>query len=139
MHLASSQPSSITKGLLFGDSFIKEINKYVALFTSLDKAQSSLKKVFQPKFFQRETQGPISQQIFYRRSFPQRPSEHRVRLPDRFHLFTDSKSGSYSNKVLRRGQKAHLTGDKRALLQRGHSSSSLANSRFCEQPVPGQK
>ncbi|XP_056400317.1 uncharacterized protein LOC130362153 [Hyla sarda] len=52
-HLATTQPPSPTGGFLFGEQFIKEISKYVGLFSSLDKAQSSLKKVFPSKIFGR--------------------------------------------------------------------------------------
>ncbi|XP_056391859.1 uncharacterized protein LOC130284924 [Hyla sarda] len=43
-HLATEEPGPSAEGLLFGDSLIKNINKFVGLFSSLDKAQSSLKK-----------------------------------------------------------------------------------------------
>ncbi|XP_056402101.1 uncharacterized protein LOC130295417 isoform X2 [Hyla sarda] len=43
-HLAETEPGPSAEGLLFGEDLIKNINKFVSLFTSLDKAQSSLKK-----------------------------------------------------------------------------------------------
>ncbi|XP_056429491.1 uncharacterized protein LOC130368972 [Hyla sarda] len=43
-HLATEELGPSAEGLLFGDSLIKNINKFVGLFSSLDKAQSSLKK-----------------------------------------------------------------------------------------------
>ena len=40
-------------GQLFGDNFIKEISRYVATLSSIDKAQLSLKKVFSQHVFTR--------------------------------------------------------------------------------------
>ncbi|KAM4723098.1 uncharacterized protein WCC33_009318 [Rhinophrynus dorsalis] len=55
--MANSEPGPSANGLLFGDSFIKEIGKFVSTFTALDKAQTSLKKVFSPKVFTRAGRG----------------------------------------------------------------------------------
>ncbi|XP_056413656.1 uncharacterized protein LOC130356331 [Hyla sarda] len=52
-HLANTEPANPTEGLLFGDQNIKEISKYVGLFSGLDKAQSSIKKVYANKVFTR--------------------------------------------------------------------------------------
>ncbi|XP_056421517.1 uncharacterized protein LOC130361894 [Hyla sarda] len=52
-YLASNESSNPKDNFLFGDQFIKEISKYVGLFSSLDKAQTSLKKVFSSKVFTR--------------------------------------------------------------------------------------
>ncbi|KAM4697809.1 uncharacterized protein WCC33_013413 [Rhinophrynus dorsalis] len=49
--MATSEPGPSAQGQLFGDSFIKELGQFVSSFTALDKAQSSLKKVFNPKIF----------------------------------------------------------------------------------------
>ncbi|KAM4696339.1 LOW QUALITY PROTEIN: uncharacterized protein WCC33_015103 [Rhinophrynus dorsalis] len=49
--MANSEPGPSANGQLFGDSFIKELGKFVSTFTALDKAQSSLKKVFNPRVF----------------------------------------------------------------------------------------
>ncbi|KAJ1147263.1 hypothetical protein NDU88_000144 [Pleurodeles waltl] len=40
-------------GLIFGDSFVKELSKYVATFASIDKAQSSMQKIFHSHDFGR--------------------------------------------------------------------------------------
>ncbi|XP_056390485.1 uncharacterized protein LOC130346565 [Hyla sarda] len=56
-NLASTEPPNPTKGLLFGDEFIKEMNKYVGLFSSLSKAQVSMKKVFSQKIFGKAGRG----------------------------------------------------------------------------------
>ncbi|KAM4702972.1 uncharacterized protein WCC33_011531 [Rhinophrynus dorsalis] len=49
--MATSEPGPSAQGQLFGDSFIKELGQFVSSFTALDKAQSSLKKIFNPKLF----------------------------------------------------------------------------------------
>ncbi|XP_056416991.1 uncharacterized protein LOC130358165 [Hyla sarda] len=56
-NLANTEPANPTEGLLFGDQNIKEISKYVGLFSGLDKAQSSIKKVFANKVFTRAGKG----------------------------------------------------------------------------------
>ncbi|XP_078506532.1 uncharacterized protein LOC144766620 [Lissotriton helveticus] len=45
--LASAEPGPLAEGLLFGDKFVKDVSKYMGTFTSLDKAQTNLRKVFQ--------------------------------------------------------------------------------------------
>ncbi|XP_056402122.1 uncharacterized protein LOC130295423 [Hyla sarda] len=50
-HLAETEPGPAAEGLLFGDTLIKDINKMVGLYTSLDKAQTSLKKSSSAKVF----------------------------------------------------------------------------------------
>ncbi|XP_040204919.1 uncharacterized protein LOC120936540 [Rana temporaria] len=52
-HLAESEPGPSADGMLFGDSLLKDVNKFVGLFTSLDKAQNSLRKAGTPKVFNR--------------------------------------------------------------------------------------
>ncbi|KAJ1145127.1 hypothetical protein NDU88_011419 [Pleurodeles waltl] len=56
-NLAAMDPGSKADGLLFGDSFIKELSEYVTTFASLDKAQQSLKKVFNTQVFARAGRG----------------------------------------------------------------------------------
>ncbi|KAM4748674.1 LOW QUALITY PROTEIN: uncharacterized protein WCC33_006046 [Rhinophrynus dorsalis] len=55
--LANSEPGPSAKGLLFGDTFIKDLGKFVASFTALDKAQTSLRKVFRPHIFDKAGRG----------------------------------------------------------------------------------
>ncbi|XP_040178560.1 LOW QUALITY PROTEIN: uncharacterized protein LOC120912608 [Rana temporaria] len=43
-HLAESEPGPAAEGMLFGDTLVRDINKFVGMFNSLDKAQTSLKK-----------------------------------------------------------------------------------------------
>ncbi|KAJ1125187.1 hypothetical protein NDU88_003623 [Pleurodeles waltl] len=57
VNLAGSDPGVKAKGLLFGDSFIKELSKHVATFSSLDEAQQSLKKMFSSRVFTRAGRG----------------------------------------------------------------------------------
>ncbi|KAM4807615.1 LOW QUALITY PROTEIN: uncharacterized protein WCC33_005133 [Rhinophrynus dorsalis] len=47
--MANSEPGPSAKGQLFGDTFIKDLGKFVAFFTALDKAQISLRKVNIPQ------------------------------------------------------------------------------------------
>ncbi|XP_078506884.1 uncharacterized protein LOC144767203 [Lissotriton helveticus] len=49
--LSSSEAGSVAQGTLFGDPFIKELGKFVATFSALDKAQASMKKIFPKKVF----------------------------------------------------------------------------------------
>lgn len=48
--LASSESGPLAQGLLFGQRFLKELTKFVATFSGLDKAQGSLKRAFRPVF-----------------------------------------------------------------------------------------
>ncbi|XP_078496577.1 uncharacterized protein LOC144752553 [Lissotriton helveticus] len=43
--MAPSEPGSLANGMLFGAKFVKEMGKYVATFSALDKAQSNIKRV----------------------------------------------------------------------------------------------
>ncbi|XP_078526697.1 uncharacterized protein LOC144799322 [Lissotriton helveticus] len=43
--MAPSEPGSLANGMLFGDKFVKEMGKYVATFSALDKAQSNIKRL----------------------------------------------------------------------------------------------
>ncbi|XP_040213655.1 uncharacterized protein LOC120943996 [Rana temporaria] len=52
-HLAESEPGPSAGGMLFGESLIKDINKFVGMFNSLDKAQTSLKKPNNARVFPR--------------------------------------------------------------------------------------
>ncbi|XP_078504344.1 uncharacterized protein LOC144762915 [Lissotriton helveticus] len=52
-NLASQDPGVKADGLLFGDSLVKDLSRYVSTFASLDKAQFSIKKVFAPRVFGR--------------------------------------------------------------------------------------
>ena len=49
-NLAPLDPGIKAKGLFFGNSFIKEMGRYVTAFTSLDKAQQNIQS-FQPTGF----------------------------------------------------------------------------------------
>ncbi|XP_078503505.1 uncharacterized protein LOC144762235 [Lissotriton helveticus] len=48
--LATSESGPQAQGLLFGQPFLKELTKFVATFSGLDKAQSSLRRAFRPVF-----------------------------------------------------------------------------------------
>ncbi|XP_078518881.1 uncharacterized protein LOC144784063 [Lissotriton helveticus] len=56
-NLASQDPGVKADGLLFGDSLVKDLSRYVSTFASLDKAQFSIKKVFTPRVFGRAGRG----------------------------------------------------------------------------------
>ncbi|XP_078506464.1 LOW QUALITY PROTEIN: uncharacterized protein LOC144765813 [Lissotriton helveticus] len=47
----SSEAGSVVQGTLFGDPFVKELGKFVATFSALDKAQASMKKILPKKVF----------------------------------------------------------------------------------------
>lgn len=49
--LADSEAGAVAQGGLFGEPFIKELGKFVSTFTSLDKSQTSIKKVFTSRVF----------------------------------------------------------------------------------------
>ncbi|XP_078533318.1 uncharacterized protein LOC144819222 [Lissotriton helveticus] len=49
--LATSEAGPIAQGKLFGEPFIKELNKFVTTFSALDRAQSSIKKIFPGRVF----------------------------------------------------------------------------------------
>ncbi|XP_078510340.1 uncharacterized protein LOC144770021 [Lissotriton helveticus] len=56
-NLATQDPGVKADGLLFGDSLVKDLSRYVSTFASLDKAQFSIKKVFTPRVFGRAGRG----------------------------------------------------------------------------------
>ncbi|XP_078541434.1 uncharacterized protein LOC144826820 [Lissotriton helveticus] len=56
-NLATQDPGVKADGLLFGDSLVKDLSRYVSTFASLDKAQFSIKKVFAPRVFGRAGRG----------------------------------------------------------------------------------
>ncbi|XP_056378398.1 uncharacterized protein LOC130274287 [Hyla sarda] len=56
-NLASNEPPNPTEGMLFGEEFIQQMGKYVGMFSSITKAQSSLKKVFSNRVFTRAGKG----------------------------------------------------------------------------------
>ncbi|XP_044141355.1 uncharacterized protein LOC122931355 [Bufo gargarizans] len=45
-NLALTEAGKEAQGLLFGEPFIKDLGRFVGAFTALDKAQSSMKRVF---------------------------------------------------------------------------------------------
>lgn len=49
--LATSEAGPIAQGGLFGDPFVKELGKFVSTFNSLDKAQSTVKRIFNARVF----------------------------------------------------------------------------------------
>ncbi|XP_078503618.1 uncharacterized protein LOC144762330 [Lissotriton helveticus] len=53
-NLASQDPGVKADRLLFGDSLVKDLSRYVSTFASLDKAQFSIKKVFASRVFGRD-------------------------------------------------------------------------------------
>lgn len=68
-NLANSEPDSVAQRGLFGEPFIKEVGNFVNTVTSLDKAQSSIRKVFHPRVFRGAGRG--------RGRSPGRPNEGR--------------------------------------------------------------
>lgn len=54
VNLALTKAGKETQGLLFGDSFVKELGRYVGAFTALDKSQSSMRRDLPTRFFARD-------------------------------------------------------------------------------------
>ncbi|KAM4690570.1 uncharacterized protein WCC33_017974 [Rhinophrynus dorsalis] len=91
--LATTEPGPSAKGLLFGESFIKDLGKFVSSFTALDKAQTSMRKVFRSGVFDKAGRGRgrspgrvrRRQQQFQGPTYPtfrgQPPQEPRVQSP----------------------------------------------------------
>ncbi|XP_040272256.1 uncharacterized protein LOC120988684 [Bufo bufo] len=53
VNLALTEAAGEAQGLLFGEPFIKDMGRFVGAFTALDKAQSSMRRVFQSRFSSR--------------------------------------------------------------------------------------
>ncbi|XP_044148680.1 uncharacterized protein LOC122937730 isoform X2 [Bufo gargarizans] len=91
-NLALTETGKEAQGQLFGDSFIKDLSRYVGAFTALDKAQSSMKRVFQGRVSTRagSGRGRLSGRSSYqarssgRGSFNQRPPFQDQRNPPSF-------------------------------------------------------
>ncbi|XP_044149929.1 uncharacterized protein LOC122938468 [Bufo gargarizans] len=91
-NLALTESGRDAQGLLFGDSFIKDLNRYVGAFTALDKAQSSMRRVFQGRVSTRagSSRGRLSGRSSFqarssgRGSFNQRPPFQDQRNPPPF-------------------------------------------------------
>ncbi|XP_044132350.1 uncharacterized protein LOC122924885 [Bufo gargarizans] len=47
VELGTKELGPLAQGKLFGETFLKELNRHVNVFTSLNKAQTSMKRVFQ--------------------------------------------------------------------------------------------
>lgn len=90
--MALNEPGKEAQGLLFGDSFIKELGKFVGTFTALDKAQASMRKVFSLKVSPRagSGRGRLSGRAQYqsrgtnRGSFSQRQQSQDYKNPSPF-------------------------------------------------------
>ncbi|KAJ1143653.1 hypothetical protein NDU88_009958 [Pleurodeles waltl] len=72
--LSNSEAGATAQGNLFGDPFVKELGKFVATFSALDKAQTSIKKVFPVKVFGGAGRGRGHSSS---RSFQQGPAPNR--------------------------------------------------------------
>ncbi|XP_044129979.1 uncharacterized protein LOC122923262 [Bufo gargarizans] len=91
-NLALTESGRDAQGLLFGDSFIKDLSRYVGAFTALDKAQSSMRRVFQGRVSTRagSSRGRLSGRSSFqarssgRGSFNQRPPFQDQRNPPPF-------------------------------------------------------
>ncbi|XP_078518978.1 uncharacterized protein LOC144784190 [Lissotriton helveticus] len=51
--MANTEPGTLANGMLFGEKFVKEMGKYVNTFSTLDKAQANIQKVFHTGLFNR--------------------------------------------------------------------------------------
>ncbi|XP_040181002.1 uncharacterized protein LOC120914355 [Rana temporaria] len=82
-HLAESEPGPSAEGMLFGDMVIKDINKFVGLFTSLDKAQNSLRRTGTNKVFNRagRSRGRSAGRANYYRPQGRTPAQYHYQAP----------------------------------------------------------
>ncbi|CAH2322205.1 Hypothetical predicted protein [Pelobates cultripes] len=51
VHMALNEPGAQANGLLFGENFVKELTSFIHTFPALDKAQSNIHKVVNPRVF----------------------------------------------------------------------------------------
>ena len=49
--MATSEAGAEAKGNLFGDAFVKQLTQFVQAVMAKDKAEDSLKRVFNPKVY----------------------------------------------------------------------------------------
>ncbi|XP_040275286.1 uncharacterized protein LOC120990501 [Bufo bufo] len=91
-NLALTEAGKDAQGLLFGESFIKDMSRFVGTFTALDKAQSSMRRVFQGRVSNQagSSRGRLSGCANFqargagRGSFGQRPPFQEQRNPSPF-------------------------------------------------------
>ncbi|KAM8975554.1 uncharacterized protein RCH25_018841 [Pelodytes ibericus] len=85
--LASKELGPEAKGLLFGDKFLKSLSQHVNVFTSLNKAQFSLRRVFQHRERFSHTAGRQRSRATSRAAFtgsrPRLPQTSSYRFPTR--------------------------------------------------------
>ncbi|XP_044137826.1 uncharacterized protein LOC122928733 [Bufo gargarizans] len=84
-NMALTEAGKEAQGLLFGDSFIKDLGKFVGAFTALDKAQSSMRKVFHGRVSNRagSFRGRLSGRVhFQTRGSARGPYNHRPSFQD---------------------------------------------------------
>ncbi|XP_069094160.1 uncharacterized protein [Pleurodeles waltl] len=86
--LSNSEAGAVAQGNLFGDPFLKELSKFVATFSALDKAQSSIKKIFPGKVFGGAGRG---RGCSSGRAFQQGPSPY----PPRNNGWRDGRQGTF--------------------------------------------
>ncbi|XP_040298690.1 uncharacterized protein LOC121009547 [Bufo bufo] len=93
-NLALTEAGKEAQGLLFGESFIKDLGRFVGAFTALDKAQSSMKRVFHGRVSTRagSFRGRLSGRAhFQSRGRAEAPSPrdlHSRSKGERHHLFS---------------------------------------------------
>ncbi|XP_040285902.1 uncharacterized protein LOC120999096 [Bufo bufo] len=91
-NMALTETGKEAQGLLFGDSFIKDLGKFVGAFTALDKAQSSMRRVFHGRVSNRagSFRGRLSGRVHFqtrgnaRGPYNQRPSFQEQRQQSSF-------------------------------------------------------
>ncbi|KAJ1090294.1 hypothetical protein NDU88_003427 [Pleurodeles waltl] len=129
--LASADAGPLAVGRLFGDKFVKDIAKYVTTFTTLDKAQTSLKKVFHSGLFGRagRGRGRSSGRGYYQG--PQRGAFTRGQAYTRGGTFFPS----HSRVQQRRGQR----GGSRATAPTGYSAGKAFGFFINSQQIPASE
>ncbi|KAJ1154648.1 hypothetical protein NDU88_007391 [Pleurodeles waltl] len=95
--LATNEAGSLANGMLFGDRYVKDLGKYVANFTALDKAQSNIKKVFNNALFARagHFRGRAPGRRFQASGFASQRSKYQTFYPNRYRGVATLTSGLY--------------------------------------------
>ncbi|XP_044146872.1 uncharacterized protein LOC122935173 [Bufo gargarizans] len=106
INLAQTETGKEAEGLLFGDSFIKDLSRFVGTFSALDKAQATMRKVFQGRVSHRagSNRGRLSGRSstrgrgVSRGSFSQRAAFQDQRSPQ---TFFPSRGGQWRSRSFR--------------------------------------
>ncbi|KAM8977567.1 uncharacterized protein RCH25_046737 [Pelodytes ibericus] len=126
--LAPKELGPEANGLLFGDKFLKNLNHHVNIFTSLNKAQFSLRRVFQTRdrFSHRagRQRGRATSRAAFTASRPRFPVASSYRFPNRT---------SYRTPYYRRYSRTRGSSSYRAKFQAGKITPFFTSYTRCRQ------